>query len=159
TATNDRVYSLAQMIPERNGMGTTLTTTIFAEDRVVVAQLGDSRAYLIRNGAIRQVTQDHSYVEEMVRMGNMTRADGEMSPYRNVITRSIGAAATVQPDLFVEACCVGDIWVLCSDGLTTYVDDSEIERIATKHPPSEAARQLIELANARGGRDNITVFV
>jgi protein phosphatase len=156
---NDRIFSLAKMIPERNGMGTTLTAAVFIEDRVLVAQLGDSRAYLLRDGAIRQVTQDHSWVEDQVRAGILTRQEAEMSPFRNVITRSIGAAPTVQPDIFVEPCRVGDIWVLCSDGLTTYVDEAELARIALRHAPSEVARQLIELANARGGRDNITVFV
>jgi PPM family protein phosphatase len=156
---NDRVYGLAQMIPERNGMGTTLTAAIFVENFVVLAQLGDSRAYLLRDGSIRQVTQDHSWVEEQVRAGLMTRNEAEMSPFRNVITRSIGAAATVMPDLFVEEARSGDVWVLCSDGLTGHVDDSEILRVAGQHAPSEAVRQLIELANARGGRDNITAFV
>jgi PPM family protein phosphatase len=156
---NDRVYGLAQMIPERNGMGTTLTTAIFIENHVVVAQLGDSRAYLIRDGDIRQVTQDHSWVEEQVRAGLMSRAEAEMSPFRNVITRSIGAGQNVMPDLFVEEARAGDIWVLCSDGLTGHVEDSEILRIALHHAPSETVRQLIELANARGGRDNITAFV
>ncbi len=157
--TNDRIYSLAQMIPERSGMGTTLVGGIFIEDRVIIAQVGDSRAYLIRNGGIRQVTHDHSWVEEQVRAGIMTRSDAENSPFRNVITRSIGAAPQVQPDFYEEQACVGDIWVFCSDGLTGYVQDEEIARIAGNQAPSEAARQLIELANARGGRDNITVFV
>lgn len=159
TEANDRIYTLAQMIPERNGMGTTLTAAIFVEDRVVVAQLGDSRAYLIRGGTIRQVTQDHSWVEEQVRAGLLSRTEAEMSPFRNVITRSIGAAPTAQPDLFTETCCPGDIWVLCTDGLTGHVEESEILQVASRHAPSEAARQLIELANGRGGRDNITVFV
>lgn len=158
-ATNDYIYSLAQMIPERNGMGTTLTGVIFIEDRVVVAQVGDSRAYLIRDGAVRQVTLDHSWVEEQVRAGLMTRQAAEMSPFRNVITRSIGAMANVEPEFFEEQARPGDVWVLCSDGLSGYVSDEEIGQIAGSHAPSEAARQLLELANARGGRDNITAFV
>ena len=156
---NDRVYRVAQMIPERNGMGSTLTAAVFIEDGVMIAQLGDSRAYLIRDGEIRQVTLDHSYVEEMVRAGQMTAEEAENSPFKNVITRSIGAAPTAQPDLFIERVVPGDLWILCSDGLTGYVTDAELLDIAGGQPPSEAARQLIELANARGGRDNITVFV
>lgn len=159
SAANDRIYHLAQMIPERNGMGTTLTGAVFIEDRVVIAQVGDSRAYLLRDGTITQVSQDHSWVEENVRAGLMSRGDAENSPFRNVITRSVGAAPDVQPDLFVEECRSGDIWVLCSDGLTGYVQDDEILKIAGGYAPSEATRQFIELANARGGRDNITVFV
>jgi serine/threonine protein phosphatase PrpC len=157
--TNDYIYSLAQMIPERNGMGTTLTGVIFIEDRVVVAQVGDSRAYLIRDGAVRQVTLDHSWVEEQVRAGLMTRQAAEMSPFRNVITRSIGAMPNVEPEFFEEQARPGDVWVLCSDGLSGYVSDEEIGQIAGSHAPSEAARQFLELANARGGRDNITAFV
>ncbi len=156
---NEKVYYLAQMIPERNGMGSTLTAAVFIEDHVLIAQLGDSRAYLIRDDNIRQVTLDHSYVEEMVRAGHMTPAEAENSPYKNVITRSVGAASTAQPDLFVETVRPGDLWILCSDGLTGYVTDDELLQIAQKQAPSEAARQCIELANARGGRDNITVFV
>ena len=157
--TNDYIYSLAQMIPERNGMGTTLTGLIFIEDRVIVAQVGDSRAYLIRDGAVRQVTLDHSWVEEQVRAGLMTRQAAEMSPFRNVITRSIGAMPNVEPEFFEEQARPGDVWVLCSDGLSGYVADEEIGQIAGSHAPSEAARQFLELANARGGRDNITAFV
>lgn len=158
-ATNDYIYSLAQMIPERNGMGTTLTGAIFIEDRVVIMQVGDSRAYLIRDGVARQVTCDHSWVEEQVRAGLMTRQAAEMSPFRNVITRSIGAMANVEPEFFEEQARPGDVWVLCSDGLSGYVAEEEIGQIAGSHPPSEAARQFLELANARGGRDNITAFV
>jgi protein phosphatase len=156
---NDRIHGLAQMIPERSGMGTTLVGAIFVEDRVVIVQVGDSRAYLIRNGGITQITHDHSWVEEQVRAGLMSRSEAETSPFRNVITRSIGAAPQVQPDFYEEQARVGDVWVLCSDGLTGYVRDEEIAQIAGGQAPSEGARQLIELANARGGRDNITVFV
>lgn len=158
-AANDRIYHLAAMIPERNGMGTTLTGAIFIEDRVVIVQVGDSRAYLIRDGVIHQISMDHSWVEENVRAGLMSRADAENSPFRNVITRSVGATADVQPDLFEEESRTGDVWVLCSDGLTGYVTDEELLKIASSTAPSEAARQFIELANSRGGRDNITVFV
>ena len=100
--TNDRIYHLAQMIPERYGMGTTLVGAIFIEDRVVIAQVGDSRAYLLRDGQILQITHDHSWVEEQVRAGLMRREDAEMSPFRNVITRSIGAAPNVVPDFYEE---------------------------------------------------------
>ena len=157
--TNDRIFHLAQMIPERSGMGTTLVGAIFIEDRVVIAQVGDSRGYLVRDGQITQVTHDHSWVEEQVRAGLMRREDAEMSPFRNVITRSIGAAANVVPDFYEEKAQVGDVWVLCSDGLTGHVQEGEILQIAAAQAPSEAVRQLVELANARGGRDNITVFV
>ncbi|HZP80086.1 MAG TPA: Stp1/IreP family PP2C-type Ser/Thr phosphatase [Chthonomonadaceae bacterium] len=156
---NDKVYQLAQMIPERAGMGSTLTAAVFIEDRIVIAQVGDSRAYLIRDNMARQITRDHSWVEEQVRAGVLSRYEAESSPFRNLITRSIGAAPTIEPDFYQDQARVGDIWVLCSDGLTGHVHDEEIARIATRHSPSEAARQLVELANANGGRDNITVIV
>jgi protein phosphatase len=159
TAANETIYNIAVMIPERSGMGTTLTAAVFAEDRVYVVQVGDSRGYLIRDGEIRQVTFDHSWVAEQVRMGGMTAEEAESSPYRNVITRSIGTMAEVEPDVFVEEARPGDLWVLCSDGLTGHVSESEILQVAPASAPAEAARQLIELANSRGGRDNITVFV
>ncbi len=156
---NDRIHSLAQMIPERNGMGATLTAVVFCEDRVIVAQVGDSRAYCLRNGTLFQITQDHSWVEEQVRAGLMTRDEAENSPFKNVITRSVGAASTVNPDFYEEEAQPGDVWVLCSDGLTAYASSDEIAAIAGSNPPSEAARQFIEMANGRGGRDNITAFV
>ena len=94
-----------------------------------------------------------------MRAGVLTREEAELSPFRNVITRSIGATPNVLPDFYEESVQEGDIWLLCSDGLTGHVEDSEIAAIIGSHAPSEATRQLVELANARGGRDNITVFV
>lgn len=156
---NDRIHALAQMIPERNGMGATLTATVFCEDRVIVAQVGDSRAYCLRNDTLFQITQDHSWVEEQVRAGVMTHSEAENSPFKNVITRSVGAATTVNPDFYEEQAQPGDVWVLCSDGLTAYANKDEIAAIVGSCAPSEAARQFIEMANVRGGRDNITAFV
>src|SRR5579875_1574526 len=156
---NNYIYALAQAIPERNGMGSTLVAAVFIEDSVFIVQVGDSRAYLLRQGQLRQVTVDHSWVEEQVRAGVLTREEAELSPFRNVITRSIGATPNVLPDFYEESVQEGDIWLLCSDGLTGHVEDSEIAAIIGSHAPSEATRQLVELANARGGRDNITVFV
>ncbi len=156
---NSRIHSLAQMVPERRGMGTTLVALAVVEDRVLVVHVGDSRVYLVRDGAIYQVTADHSWVEEQVHIGAMTRADAELSPFRNVITRSVGASPTVVPDMQWQNAKVGDIWILCSDGLTGHVSGEEIAHIAQHESPSEVTRQLIHLANARGGRDNITVLV
>jgi serine/threonine protein phosphatase PrpC len=156
---NETVHNVALMVPDRKGMGTTLTAAVFAEDRVYVVQVGDSRAYLIRDDAIRQVTFDHSWVAEQVRANILTAEEAENSPYRNVITRALGTQELIEPEVFVEETRPGDVWVLCSDGLTGHVQDDEIRSIASTQPPSEAARQLIELANSRGGRDNITVFV
>lgn len=156
---NDTVFQVARMMPDRSGMGTTLTVAVLAEDTLYIGHVGDSRAYLIRDGEIRQITQDHSWVAEQVRMGGLTEEEAEIHPWRNIITRSIGNQDTVEADVFVEEARAGDIVVLCSDGLTGHVRADEIRRIASAHAPSEACRQLIELAGARGGRDNITVAV
>ncbi len=156
---NSRIHTLAQMVPERRGMGTTLVALAVVENRVLVVHVGDSRAYLVRDGEISQITTDHSWVEEQVSLGAMSRSDAELSPFRNVITRSVGASATVIPDMQWCNSQVGDTWVLCSDGLTGHVADQEIAHIVQHETPSEVTRQLIHLANARGGRDNITVMV
>jgi protein phosphatase len=156
---NDTVYNIAAMIPSRSGMGTTLTACAVVQDKVYVVQIGDSRAYMIRQEAIRQVTQDHSWVAEQVRMGQLTEEEAELSPYRNVITRCIGTQKEVTSDVFLEMAVAGDTWILCSDGLSGHVHAEEILEIAGKHGPSEAARQLVELANQRGGKDNITVVI
>lgn len=156
---NKCVLDYARSRNIRGGMGTTLTALVLVEDRAYVAQVGDSRAYLLRGGEIRQVTLDHSWVAEQVRLGGIPPEEAENHPWRNIITRSIGNQETVDPDVFVDKSEPGDIWVLCSDGLTGHVQPEEIEQIAVAHAPSEACRQLVELACARGGRDNITVLV
>lgn len=156
---NEAIYEIASAFHERSGMGTTLTAAAVVEDRVYIGHVGDSRAYLIRDDTIRQITYDHSWVAEQVRLGTMTEEEAELSPYRNVITRAIGTQPFVEPEIFEERAQKGDIWVLCSDGLTGHVEADEIRLIASTQSPSEACRQLVELANARGGRDNITVIV
>jgi serine/threonine protein phosphatase PrpC len=158
-AANEAIYQIASAFHERTGMGTTLTAAVVVEDRVYIGHIGDSRAYLIRDNAIRQVTYDHSWVAEQVRLGTMTEEEAELSPFRNVITRAIGTQPCVEPEIFEERVQKGDIWVLCSDGLTGHLEADEIRLIASTQSPSEACRQLVELASARGGRDNITVIV
>jgi protein phosphatase len=156
---NAMIYDTAQMITERSGMGTTLTACIVREDKVTVVQVGDSRGYLIRNNQISQITEDHSWVAEQVRNGSMTWEEAQASPFRNIITRSIGTASTVEADVTTEDMQVGDILVLCSDGLSGHVDPGDIMAIALEYSPSIAAMRLVEEANERGGRDNITVMV
>ncbi len=156
---NSLIYDTAQAIPDRQGMGTTLTAAVLCEDKLMIAQVGDSRAYLLRGGAITQVTDDHSWVAEQVRLGTMTLAEAQVSPFRNIITRSVGTAASVEPDIFTQDLQAGDTLVLCSDGLTGHVDPSEIQMIVQDHSPSSAAMLLVETANERGGRDNITALV
>ena len=156
---NSVIYETAQSVPDRQGMGTTLTAVIVREDRMTVAQVGDSRAYLLRSRKISQLTEDHSGVAEQVRLGTMTLAEAQVSPFRNIITRSIGTSAVVEPDLFTQPLQVGDTLVLCSDGLSGHLEPQEIETITEQHSPSAAALSLVEAANERGGRDNITALV
>jgi protein phosphatase len=161
---NRLVYETAQLIPERQGMGTTLTTAVLREDRLTVAHVGDSRAYIIRDGQARQLTHDHSLVAEQVRMGAITAEDAAISPLRNIILRSIGTGPQVEADFYEASMQAGDFLVLCSDGLTGHVSAEEIadyvaSASARRRGPSMAAFRLVELANSRGGRDNITVLI
>ena len=156
---NSLIYGTAQAIPDRQGMGTTLTAAVLCEDRLMIAQVGDSRAYLVRGGKISQITEDHSWVAEQVRLGTMTLAEAQVSPFRNIITRSVGTAATVEPDIFTQTIQAGDTVILCSDGLTGHVEPPEISEIVRGQGPSAAAMALVEAANERGGRDNITALV
>jgi serine/threonine protein phosphatase PrpC len=156
---NALIYDTARIIPERSGMGTTLTAAILCEDRVTIAQIGDSRAYRIRDGLIEQMTNDHSWVAEQVREGTMTLAEAQSSPFRNIITRSIGTAATIEPDITTHTVQADDFYILCSDGLTGHLDQSEIKEIVMEYSPSVAALRMVDQANDRGGRDNITALV
>lgn len=156
---NSLIYDTAQIIPDRQGMGTTLTAVVVREDRMTLAQVGDSRAYLLRGGAMTQLTEDHSWVAEQVRLGTMTLAEAQISPFRNIITRSIGTAATIETDVFTHEMRVGDTLLLCSDGLSGHLEPDEMQAVIGAHSPSVAALSLVESANERGGRDNITALI
>lgn len=156
---NALIHATAQAMPDRQGMGTTLTAAVVRDDKLVIAQVGDSRAYLLRGGAISQMTEDHSWVAEQVRLGTMTLAEAQVSPFRNIITRSMGTAPQVEPDIFTHDLQEGDTLVLCSDGLSGHLEPPEILAVAGSYSPSVAALTLIDAANARGGRDNITAVV
>jgi serine/threonine protein phosphatase PrpC len=163
-AANDAVYEGSQVLPERQGMGTTLTVAVIREEELFVAHVGDSRAYLLRDGRLTQLTSDHSWVAEQVRQGGMSLEDALSSPFRNIILRSIGTGPSVEVDISHERVEVGDILLLCSDGLTAHIDEIDICSIAGRQEierlgPSVAALRLVDLANQRGGRDNITVVL
>ncbi|MGQ9525239.1 MAG: Stp1/IreP family PP2C-type Ser/Thr phosphatase [Armatimonadota bacterium] len=160
SAANAAVYDAASAIPGRSGMGCTLTALAIVEDRFYVAHVGDSRAYLIRAETITQLTQDHSWVAEQVRRGAMSPEDAEKSPFRNVITRSIGTSPSVETEVMTDTVQSGDLFLLCSDGLSSMVSQDAILRIARPDcSPSFSAAQLIDEANAHGGHDNITVVI
>jgi len=143
------------------GMGTTCTALAVHAGRAYLAHIGDTRAYLFRDGEITQLTHDHSLVGEMVRSGMITDEDARTHPRRNVITRSLGIQENVAADAPETPLQVrqGDTFLLCSDGLTTFVSDADIAFTLEAGSPAEVCRQLVDAANARGGRDNITVVV
>jgi serine/threonine protein phosphatase PrpC len=145
--------------PDHREMATTVVAAVVHGDELIVANVGDSRAYLVRKEAIEQITEDHSLVAEMINDGSITAEQAETHPYRNVILRSIGAHENVKVDLFFRRLNPDDIFILCSDGLTRHVNKDELASIVRMYPPAEAARQLVKLSNERGGYDNITVSI
>jgi PPM family protein phosphatase len=157
---NRRVYRRASEDREAYGMGTTMTVALVEDDYVVFGHVGDSRAYLIREGQLDQLTDDHSLVAELVRGGKLTPEEAETHPQRSVITRALGTEADIDVDTFTVEARSGDVFMLCSDGLTTMVDDQTILDAVAKHRPDlrEAAKALVNAANRGGGEDNITVI-
>ncbi|MGE3539862.1 MAG: Stp1/IreP family PP2C-type Ser/Thr phosphatase [Candidatus Tectimicrobiota bacterium] len=154
-----QVYALGQREPARKGMGTTIAMLLTLGEAVMIAHAGDSRIYLIRDQQAHQLTEDHSLVWHMLKSGKISKEEAAHSPYANVITRSVGTRPTVQVDtLFVE-CLAEDRFVLCSDGLHTYLQHpEELAQLSSRLPPQELVAACIALANERGGRDNITVL-
>jgi PPM family protein phosphatase len=156
---NRRVFRRASEDREASGMGTTMTVALVEGDEVAIGHVGDSRAYLIRDGRLEQLTDDHSLVAELVRSGKLTPEEAETHPQRSVITRALGTEADVDVDTFSVRSAPGDLFLLCSDGLTSMVDDETIldavER--SRADLEEAAKALINAANRGGGEDNITV--
>lgn len=155
---NQLVMEKAEKYPELSGMGTTLVAAFIADDTLYVANVGDSRLYLI-DGEINQVTEDHSYVDAMVRAGELTRDEARRHPNKNIITRAIGAAWELRVDFFEVDLEPGDRILLCSDGLTNMVDDEEILGIIGRNDIESAVDALIDEAKKNGGLDNITAIV
>ena len=164
TEANRVVHETAIEQPELHGMGTTLTTLAVSREtespQFVLLNVGDSRIYRHRDGQLEQLTEDHSYVAELVRRGEIDEEAAAVHPYRNMLTRAIGVHAEVEIDEWVLDPVAGDRFMLCSDGLTNELDDSEIaEQLALKQDPSATAKALVGLANDHGGRDNSTVLI
>lgn len=156
---NEQVLEKAESEKALEGMGTTLVAATIQDAYLYVANVGDSRLYLIDNG-IEQITHDHSFVEEMIRIGELQRKDAKNHPDRNVITRAIGVRVPVRVDFFDVKLEHGDKILLCSDGLTNMVEDEQILKIVKKHHSiEEAAKKLIDEANKNGGKDNISVVL
>lgn len=156
---NDQVRRKAREDESLFGMGTTVVAATCLGKYLQVANVGDSRLYII-NEEVRQITRDHSLVEEMVRMGGIDREAARNHPDKNIITRAIGARDTIEIDFFHEELKSGDIVLMCSDGLTNMLEDEEIGRILkSQNTIEEGAVKLIEAANSNGGKDNIAVII
>ncbi len=160
-AANRRIHDLAREDPSRAGMGTTLTAAIVNAEReeVAIGHVGDSRAYRLRGGRLDQLTRDHSLVEEMRRKGQLTDAQAEDHPQRSIITRALGPEPEVEPDVHTVSAGPGDVFLICSDGLTTMLGEAQIAKLLGGATTMQAAvRALIDEANRAGGRDNITAL-
>jgi protein phosphatase len=153
------IFQTAQADPSLAGMGTTVTAVLVQGRSVLLGHVGDSRCYLVRDGRIEQLSEDHSLVNEQVKAGAITLEEARTSRFRNVITRSVGYEEDVEVDLVRVEGHPGDQLVLCCDGLTNLVADDEILAAVERAPLADVPKRLIRLANARGGDDNITVVV
>ncbi len=159
-AANEEILLAARDGRGRDGMGTTVTAAILEGERLVIAQVGDSRAYLLHQGRLQQLTRDHSLVADMIEAGRLTPEEARVHPGRSVITRALGSVEGTQPDIYELNVEAGDRLLLCSDGLTGMVRDAEIEKILSHvHDPQQCASQLTDEALAAGGHDNVTVVV
>src|SRR6266550_8477346 len=157
---NTRVLEAMRKDARLRGMGTTVVACLADEETMSVAHVGDSRAYLVRDGHLSRLTNDHSWVFEQVQAGRLTEEEAEKHPLRNVITRALGGALSVSPDASEVASKPGDVYLLCSDGLTGMLPEDEILRVVSENDDLEKACQaLIDVANERGGLDNVTAIL
>jgi PPM family protein phosphatase len=157
---NERINALARADQQRAGMGTTLTLVYVGEEELSVAHVGDSRLYRLRDGVLERLTDDHSLVGELVRQGKITPQEADEHPQRSIITRALGPEEAVEADSHTWPARGGDVYLICSDGLTSMVNEARVgELIRGSATLDEAGRTLIDAANAAGGRDNITVVL
>jgi protein phosphatase len=157
---NEAIFSRSQRNQRLSGMGTTLVGLLARENRVWVINIGDSRCYRLRNRKLEQITHDHSLVEEQVRLGRMTESEALRSPLRNVITRALGTQSSVTPDIVELEADPGDLFMLCSDGLTRELNDDLIESLLSLDLPLESlCARLVNSAKKAGGHDNITCLL
>lgn len=160
TEANRRIFDLAQADSSRSGMGTTLTGLLVDGDEVAIVHVGDSRAYVFRDGELRRLTRDHSLVEELRRQGRLTPEEAEEHPQRSIITRALGPERDVDLDVHTHRARSGDVYLICSDGLTSMVREDRVREILSESGSLQAAVDaLVAEANEMGGRDNITVVL
>ena len=158
-AASQAIFDLAQADSQLQGMGTTVTALLVHDERAYLGHVGDSRAYVYRDGKVSQLTEDHSWIREQVKAGLLTPEDARDSKFKHIITRSVGFERDVLVDLQQVPVTAGDCFVLCSDGLSNYVEPVELASVLTANYYRKVPQILIELANERGGDDNISVVV
>jgi protein phosphatase len=158
---NSSIYQAAQSQPQYAGMGTTLVVSLFYDNRVLVAHLGDSRLYLMRENALRQVTRDHSLLQEQIDSGLLTLEQAKNAQHKNLVTKALGIDPSVEPEIHEYPTRPGDIYLLCSDGLCDMVEDEDIGMTLQTLGANLklAAQQLVQMANDNGGRDNVSVIL
>jgi serine/threonine protein phosphatase PrpC len=158
---NASIYQAAQSQPQYAGMGTTLVVALFYDNRVLVAHLGDSRLYLLREGSLRQVTRDHSLLQEQIDSGLISAEQAKNAQHKNLVTKALGIDPIVEPEIHEYPTRPGDLYLLCSDGLCDMVDDEDISMTlqALGGNLKLAAQQLVQMANDNGGRDNVSVIL
>lgn len=152
------VYEKAKSTPELQGMGTTLEICLIYNNKAYIGHIGDSRIYRVRKQFIRKLTQDHSYVQKLVKEGTITKEQAEHHPQKNMLMKALGCNAFVEPDVMVKGFLKDDIIIMCSDGLSNMVDQETIYEMASKNI-EQATKDLVQLAKDRGGYDNITVVI
>lgn len=152
------VYEKSKEIEELNGMGTTIDVCLVYSNKVYIGHIGDSRVYRLRKEFFRKLTVDHSYVEQLVKEGNITKEEAYNHPKKNMLTKALGCTPFVEPDVMVKGFLKDDILLMCSDGLTNMLKDNKIYEII-KENPKEASKNLVKKANELGGYDNITAVI
>lgn len=158
---NNAVFHVSQIQPQCQGMGTTIVALLFSDNKVSVAHIGDSRTYRFRDAELSQITKDHSFVQELMDKGLYTKDEARLSSQKNVVTRALGIAPTVEVEIHEHAVNKGDLYLICSDGLTDLVTDENIETSVRQFGKDleGLAEHLVKLANASGGRDNISIIL
>lgn len=156
---NREIYSLADSQPGYSGMGTTVVLCVVREGRVHIAHIGDSRAYLVRGKALKQLTTDHSLVQELLSKGRITEAEAVDHPRKNVLTRALGTEPTIEVDTMTLELQEADSILLCTDGVSNHVADQELLDVTVNNSPESACTEIIRLANDRGGFDNMTILI
>lgn len=157
--TNEKIYTLSNTYEENNGMATTLSLLYITKEVAFIANVGDSRVYIIRDGCLNQLTEDHTYVNTLVKAGVISKEQAQSDDRKNVITKALGANISVEPDFFQVGIIEDDVFLICTDGLYNEVpEDLIIDTVLKSENMSEACRKLVEEANNHGGHDNITII-